>query len=506
MLQVRVAGIPWFRRGDYDRARSICADGYSLPDAYDDWLKVAEEQRRLLESEGTNVVCGYIDSDWFPSWCHSKGMRVEYSSMRCFAEEVAAEVAICESERRLDKEYKKSLDEILADKQTVNNIFAMAIKHYREMLDSLNGELDEKDAKIGKLTAEIKALKGDSPKGFKSPRSSAKAATEYETVKVAALPWYKRDEYDRVRSVCTDGDSFAPTYDEWRKKTEEREKSAEGEGARVVTAHIDPDVFPGWCKSKGIKPNSDARELFAKEFATEIMTEYRELLEMLVDLKLPANANQGKVMYALERAAFNGRERGFERGREKGRGEARREKPREAENENAGAANNKAALFSLLGGRSNPLWAAVMKEDRANVAPLPWFSSEEYDRARSVCIDKDALPATYEEWQKEAEAQSKLAESKGLMVAWAAIDPDLFPQWCESNGIKPDSDARAKFAGEVADELMDEFQERLELLTAIGLPAGANMENVFDALGKAANNGRDRGYLKGYEKGYAVAR
>jgi len=50
--RIQTAGIPWFRRGDCARARSMCADGYTLPDTYDDWLKPQaagepRHQRRL---------------------------------------------------------------------------------------------------------------------------------------------------------------------------------------------------------------------------------------------------------------------------------------------------------------------------------------------------------------------------------------------------------------------------------------------------------------------------
>lgn len=75
--QVSAAGIPWYRREDYDRILRIMADADKLPRTYDQWLQQAERVERRCKASGMIVVRAIVDPDEFPRWCASRGLNVD---------------------------------------------------------------------------------------------------------------------------------------------------------------------------------------------------------------------------------------------------------------------------------------------------------------------------------------------------------------------------------------------------------------------------------------------
>jgi hypothetical protein len=86
-------------------------------------------------------------------------------------------------------------------------------------------------------------------------------------VSAVGLPWYKREDFDALRSWFTDGGKFPKTYDEWLRAAEMRESQLRANGTRVVRALIEPEPFNRWCANQGIVPDSKARSRYASEYA-----------------------------------------------------------------------------------------------------------------------------------------------------------------------------------------------------------------------------------------------
>jgi len=84
---------------------------------------------------------------------------------------------------------------------------------------------------------------------------------------IMGMVWYKREDYDRIRSICDDGDHFHATYDEWLEEAEACRKHLEGEGIKIVTADLDPDRFLALCNTKKMRPNASARNWLAHDAA-----------------------------------------------------------------------------------------------------------------------------------------------------------------------------------------------------------------------------------------------
>lgn len=89
------------------------------------------------------------------------------------------------------------------------------------------------------------------------------------TVQIVGIPWYRREDYPRLRKIFADGNKLSPTYQEWLNLAQQTKKRLEGNGMRVVEAHIDPATFPAWCKSKGLNVDAQCRMEFANLAAAD---------------------------------------------------------------------------------------------------------------------------------------------------------------------------------------------------------------------------------------------
>ena len=85
-------------------------------------------------------------------------------------------------------------------------------------------------------------------------------------VSITGIAWYRREDYDRIRTICADGDGFSPSYDDWLKAAEGLADRMKRAGSAFQKVYIDPDTFPAWCTSRGMNIDSKARIRFANEF------------------------------------------------------------------------------------------------------------------------------------------------------------------------------------------------------------------------------------------------
>jgi hypothetical protein len=67
-----------------------------------------------------------------------------------------------------------------------------------------------------------------------------------------------------------------------------------------------------------------------------------------------------------------------------------------------------------------------------------------------IMADADRLPKTFASWLEKADRAEREFKRRGDVVR-AIIDPDNFPAWCQSRGLKRlDAQARTLFANYVA--------------------------------------------------------
>ena len=91
-MQVKVAGMAWYKPENFARLLSIFEDSHKLHRTHKEWLLAAETGRKNLESQGFRVVCVDIDPDQFPKWCKANGMKLNAEARNKFASLMAYKI------------------------------------------------------------------------------------------------------------------------------------------------------------------------------------------------------------------------------------------------------------------------------------------------------------------------------------------------------------------------------------------------------------------------------
>ena len=78
---------------------------------------------------------------------------------------------------------------------------------------------------------------------------------------------------------------------------------------------------------------------------------------------------------------------------------------------------------------------------------IVWFNDElTYRRALEVFADSQSMPATFENWKALVGRQLEEIKRIGNVAIRADFDPETFMDWCNSRGLKANSQARTAFA------------------------------------------------------------
>jgi hypothetical protein len=85
--------------------------------------------------------------------------------------------------------------------------------------------------------------------------------------RIAAFPWYKREDYDELLHLFADAVSLPKTYEHWLELAENGVNSLRSKGLTVEKVYIDPKTFPSWCAARSLNVDSKARIRFANETA-----------------------------------------------------------------------------------------------------------------------------------------------------------------------------------------------------------------------------------------------
>jgi hypothetical protein len=67
-------GVYWIDEEDYPTIRELFEDGNKMPLTWQEWLKMAEEMKRGLESYGHVVMRVRVDPHVFSEWCAVQGI------------------------------------------------------------------------------------------------------------------------------------------------------------------------------------------------------------------------------------------------------------------------------------------------------------------------------------------------------------------------------------------------------------------------------------------------
>jgi YD repeat-containing protein len=66
-----------------------------------------------------------------------------------------------------------------------------------------------------------------------------------------AIAWYRRDQWELLRAVSTDGQSLEQTYDEWAAFASKQVRDLESKGFEVHKIEVELNALRRWCEGEG---------------------------------------------------------------------------------------------------------------------------------------------------------------------------------------------------------------------------------------------------------------
>ena len=96
--------------------------------------------------------------------------------------------------------------------------------------------------------------------------------------RICSIPFYRKDQYDRLKDVSIDKETFSKSYDEMMKTTESKHKEMENLGFMVVKIDVDVKELIDWCDSINVAINPRFRTEFALKKLKEMIS--KDLVNM----------------------------------------------------------------------------------------------------------------------------------------------------------------------------------------------------------------------------------
>ncbi len=83
--------------------------------------------------------------------------------------------------------------------------------------------------------------------------------------RICSIPYYRKDQYNRLREVSIDKENFSISYEEMMTVTASKQKEMENKGFKVVIIDIDIEELVEWCNSQCVTLNPESRTRFTLE-------------------------------------------------------------------------------------------------------------------------------------------------------------------------------------------------------------------------------------------------
>ena len=82
---------------------------------------------------------------------------------------------------------------------------------------------------------------------------------------VVGFTWDRREQWERVRDIASDGGEFEDTYEEWLRVAEQKLTELAAAGLDVKKVDVDSEQLILWCNEQGLDMNAQARSRYAAE-------------------------------------------------------------------------------------------------------------------------------------------------------------------------------------------------------------------------------------------------
>jgi hypothetical protein len=84
---------------------------------------------------------------------------------------------------------------------------------------------------------------------------------------IIGITWYRPEDYDRLKAMFPDGDKLPDNFEEWTKQVQKVTAVLKSEGFQIKKVLLDPEIFPQWCRARGLEMNAKTRTEYAREVA-----------------------------------------------------------------------------------------------------------------------------------------------------------------------------------------------------------------------------------------------
>jgi hypothetical protein len=79
---------------------------------------------------------------------------------------------------------------------------------------------------------------------------------------------------------------------------------------------------------------------------------------------------------------------------------------------------------------------------------VTWYTRDEWARVKAVATDPERFEATFEEWERMAEAALLKFQVVGLVASKVFIDANALLAWCLVHNTPNNASARARFVSQ----------------------------------------------------------
>ncbi|MCK9229063.1 MAG: hypothetical protein M0P30_14950 [Syntrophorhabdaceae bacterium] len=87
---------------------------------------------------------------------------------------------------------------------------------------------------------------------------------------IIGILWFKNElAYRRALDLFTDSRNMPATFADWKDIVEREREEIKHAGNIALCVDFDPETFIAWCRSRGLQPDSQAREGFMEHAVLE---------------------------------------------------------------------------------------------------------------------------------------------------------------------------------------------------------------------------------------------
>ncbi len=76
---------------------------------------------------------------------------------------------------------------------------------------------------------------------------------------IIGIAWYRKEQWELLKSTAVDSEIIENTYEEWEKKANKILIKLKKQGFHVEKVDFDVEKFNEWCKKCGKKPDTRSR-------------------------------------------------------------------------------------------------------------------------------------------------------------------------------------------------------------------------------------------------------